>query len=511
MDISALPDSFLSRMQEMLGTEYRAFLESYSREHFSGLRVNTLKVSAGKFESLSPFELSKVRWIPNGYYFKNDITPAKHPFYYAGLYYIQEPSAMTPASLLPVKPGDKVLDLCAAPGGKTTELGAKLDGTGVLITNDISNSRAKALLKNVELSGIRNAVVISEPPEKLSERFEGYFDCILVDAPCSGEGMFRKQPNIIKNWEQYGSGYYADLQRQILPQAVKMLKEGGYMIYSTCTFSPLENEGSLAFILESFPQMHVVPIEKNEGCDYSGFEQAEPGYLKSGADCDEIGNALRLYPHRLDGEGHFVALLRKGSGEDTSIHSDDDRMPYISLQEIGKTSGLLKTAVCDRADNKCQNTDSTGDFPNDYSMVRKKYKQISDETFDFLEKLSMKVDAGRLWVKGDYVYLVPDGLPDLGGLRILRTGLLLGEMKKGRFEPSQALAMALKADEYPLRIELEPEGAEVIRYLKCETIDIPDDTPDGYVLACTAGFPLGWGKVNGGRFKNRYLPGWRMM
>ena len=172
MDISALPDSFLTRMKEMLGGEYNDFLKSYENSHFSGLRVNTLKVSPADFERLSPFDISGIEWIPNGYYFDNDLTPAKHPYYYAGLYYIQEPSAMTPASLLPVKPGDKVLDLCAAPGGKTTELGAKLASKGVLITNDISNSRAKALLKNVELAGIRNAVVVSESPDRLAERFE---------------------------------------------------------------------------------------------------------------------------------------------------------------------------------------------------------------------------------------------------------------------------------------------------------------------------------------------------
>ena len=504
MDISALPGSFLERMKEMLGDEYLSFLESYGRGHFSGLRVNTLKVSPSDFEKLSPFEISKIRWIPNGYYYNNDITPAKHPFYYAGLYYIQEPSAMTPASLLPVKPGDKVLDLCAAPGGKTTELGAKLNGSGVLITNDISNSRAKALLKNVELAGIPNAVVISEPPEKLAERFEAYFDCILVDAPCSGEGMFRKQPAIIKNWEQYGSGYYADLQRQILPQAVRMLKPGGYMVYSTCTFSPLENEESLALVLSSFPDMHVVPFEWNSGCDYTGTEAATAEYIKSDSESenirgyDEIANAIRLYPHRLDGEGHFVALLKKDPYEDITDGQSSDKAQNA------------QNAVSDRLKPN-RDTGKESVFVNDYSGIRNKYRQISGETFDFFEKLGINVNAGSLWVKGDYVYMLPAGLPDINGLRILRTGLLLGEMKKGRFEPSQALAMALKADEYPVRIDLEPDSPDVIRYLKCETIDIPGDTPDGYVLVCTAGFPLGWGKAQGGRFKNRYLPGWRMM
>ena len=243
MEDFSLPQDFVEKMREQLGDELESFLACYKDPHRSGLRVNTLKITCEEFEKITPVKIRKVRWIPNGYYYDGDEQPAKHPFYYAGLYYIQEPSAMTPASLLPIREGARVLDLCAAPGGKTTELGARLNGKGVLVTNDISNSRAKALLKNVELFGIRNAVVVSESPVKLAERFEGWFDSILVDAPCSGEGMFRKSHAIIKNWEQYGTGYYAGLQREILPNAIKMLKPGGYLLYSTCTFSTEEDEG----------------------------------------------------------------------------------------------------------------------------------------------------------------------------------------------------------------------------------------------------------------------------
>ena len=266
-----LPSSFLNKMKEMLGPEYEDFLNSYNQENHSGLRCNTLKINSEQFEKAAPYSISRVKWIENGFYQEKDDLWSKHPYYYAGLYYIQEPSAMTPASLLPVCPGDRVLDLCAAPGGKTTELGARLKGDGVLICNDISNSRAKALLKNVEVFGIRNAVVVSESPDKLASRFEGWFDKILVDAPCSGEGMFRKSHQIVKNWEQYGVEYYADLQRQIMPQAVKMLRPGGYMIFSTCTFSKEEDEGTLKFILENFPEMELVPAIDFNDERYSGF------------------------------------------------------------------------------------------------------------------------------------------------------------------------------------------------------------------------------------------------
>jgi len=205
--------------------------------------------------------------MKNGYYYDTDQQPSKHPFYHAGMYYIQEPSAMTPASLLPITKGDKVLDLCAAPGGKSTELGAKLAGEGILVTNDISNSRAKALLKNIELFGIRNSLVLSETPGKLVEYFPEYFDKILIDAPCSGEGMFRKSSDMIKNWEQYGVEYYSEIQKDIVISSVKMLKPGGYILYSTCTFSPEENEGTITHLLEQCPELHVVnaiPDDRNK-------------------------------------------------------------------------------------------------------------------------------------------------------------------------------------------------------------------------------------------------------
>jgi NOL1/NOP2/sun family putative RNA methylase len=479
-----IPENFKIKMKELLGDELDSFLDCYNEKHNAGIRVNTLKLSPERFAGISPVEVTKVPWIKNGFYYDESDRASKHPYYYAGLYYIQEPSAMTPASLLPVQPGDRVLDLCAAPGGKTTELGAKLKGSGVLVCNDISNSRAKALLKNVELFGIRNAVVISEAPAKLEDSFCGYFDKILVDAPCSGEGMFRKSHAIIKNWEQYGTGYYAKLQRQILPSAVKMLKAGGYMIYSTCTFSVEEDEGTLKWLLEEYPDMEVLETADITAPGFEGFAHARPE-LADGP--GEISGALRLYPHRIKGEGHFVALLKKKAGDDSP--GSDRHVPKAQATEYYTEKGR----------------------PNRYDeRTRKTYKNISAETFDFLEKLGFEIPAERLEVREDRLYMLPEGLPALKGLRIMRSGLLLGEMKKGRFEPSQALACALHADEYDNILDLPSDGTDVIRYLKCESIEIPADTPDGYVLICTDGFPLGWGKAAQGRFRNKYLPGWRM-
>ena len=450
-DKNWLPSKFIDEMKEMLGDEFDDFLASYDEDYYRGIRCNTLKITPSEFEKKVPFVSEKVDWVQNGYYTSEDEQPAKHPYYFAGLYYIQEPSAMMPASQLPVEPGDRVLDLCAAPGGKTTELGAKLKGEGVLVSNDISASRAKALVKNVELFGIKNAVVVSESPDKLAERLEGYFDKILVDAPCSGEGMFRKVHSIAKNWEQYGSQYYADIQRTVLPSAVKMLKPGGMMIYSTCTFSKLEDEDSISFILENNPDMELIESRK-------------------------------LFPHKIKGEGHFVALLHK---KDTAT-----ALAVESSAKDGKEKGTIN-----KYDTK----------------VRSKYKKISDEAFDFFESIGFKIDVSRLWVNEDRINMLPEDAPDLSRLRVLRTGLFLGEMKKGRFEPSQSLALALKAEEYPNVLDLKLDDDRVVRYLKCESIDVEDgEVSDGYCLVAVDGYPLGWGKVDKGRFKNKYLPSWRL-
>lgn len=450
-DKNWLPSKFIDEMKEMLGDEFDDFLASYDEDYYRGIRCNTLKITPSEFEKKVPFVSEKVDWVQNGYYTSEDEQPAKHPYYFAGLYYIQEPSAMMPASQLPVEPGDRVLDLCAAPGGKTTELGAKLKGEGVLVSNDISASRAKALVKNVELFGIKNAVVVSESPDKLAERLEGYFDKILVDAPCSGEGMFRKVHSIAKNWEQYGSQYYADIQRTVLPSAVKMLKPGGMMIYSTCTFSKLEDEDSISFILENNPDMELIESHK-------------------------------LFPHKIKGEGHFVALLHK---KDTAT-----ALAVESSAKDGKEKGTIN-----KYDTK----------------VRSKYKKISDEAFDFFESIGFKIDVSRLWVNEDRINMLPEDVPDLSRLRVLRTGLFLGEMKKGRFEPSQSLALALKAEEYPNVLDLKLDDDRVVRYLKCESIDVEDgEVNDGYCMVAVDGYPLGWGKVDKGRFKNKYLPSWRL-
>ncbi|MBU5470320.1 RsmB/NOP family class I SAM-dependent RNA methyltransferase [Falcatimonas sp. MSJ-15] len=454
-----LPKQFTDSMKVLLKDEYEDYIKSFEEPRIYGLRVNTSKISVEDFLKISPFKLRQIPWIENGFFYSEDDRPAKHPYYFAGLYYLQEPSAMTPANLLPVTPGERVLDLCAAPGGKSTELAAKLAGEGLLVSNDISATRAKALLKNLELFGISNMAVVCEMPQKLAEYFPEYFDKILIDAPCSGEGMFRKDNKLIKAWLSNGPEFYSNLQKTIVTEAVKMLKPGGLMIYSTCTFSMCEDEQQIQYILDQCPEMSVVPLEKKEGfCD---------GMYELAGTSKETKGCVRLFPHKIEGEGHFVALLKK--------------------------DGELKE-------------DLNG------KRLESNVKKVPEEITEFLKHIYRDYNMDELQIFDTRAYIVPKELGSLKGLKYLRTGLLLGEIKKNRFEPSQALAMSLKMNEFDSVIDLNVDDARVIKYLKGETIDVDDiqtARDSGWQLVCVDGCPLGFGKLVNGTLKNKYLSGWR--
>lgn len=454
-----LSKEYLNRMRDLLGEEeFSAYLKSFDEERLYGLRVNTAKVTPEAFPELVSWDLKPVPWIPNGFYYEGTERPAKDPYYYAGLYYLQEPSAMTPAMLLPVEPGDRVLDLCGAPGGKSTELGVKLAGKGVLISNDISNSRAKALLKNLELWGISNICVTSETPDKLADVFGPWFDKILIDAPCSGEGMFRKDDDMVKSYEERGPEYYSEIQKEITDQAVRMLAPGGLLLYSTCTFSRCEDEEIICHILENHQEMELIRLPL--------FEGASGGIGLDGC--------IRLFPHKIKGEGHFISLLRKNGG------------------------GAERTAAGSRERSR---TEPQG----------KKAPALPTELTDFLALMNREFDDSRIMIKNDSVYYLPENFVPAKELRYLRTGLLLGELKNKRFEPGQALAMTLHAEEFRQTISWKKEDDRVIRYLKGETISLtPEEGPvKGWCLVCVDGYPLGFAKGTGMALKNKYYPGWR--
>ena len=493
------PEAFLQRMKQLLGEEYDQFLTALEQDRYQALRLNKLKLNiegrsaADKYaiknnapeRSLSDdtqlfTHLSKVPWAENSYYYPPTAQPGKHPYHEAGLYYIQEPSAMAPAEILGVQPGERVLDLCAAPGGKSTQIAAKLGGVGLLICNEIHPSRAKILSENIERMGICNALVTNETPNHLAELFPGYFDKILVDAPCSGEGMFRKNQTACEEWSPENVELCAKRQDEILDNAADMLRPGGRLVYSTCTFAPAENEGSISRFLERHSDYTLLPIDKSTfgsvPCD---------GVPEWGNGLKDLRNTLRLWPHRINGEGHFAALLQKAGSPPESCEFCETRpvngiVRGISEKDLGEFISFCQ-----------ENLHLSGDTLS---------RQLAD---------AVRTENETVFIKfGENLYLAPAQLPNLKGLKVLRPGLHLGEIKKNRFEPSHALALALFPRAAARTWNLNSDSAQATAYLKGQTIAAEGDK--GWYLICVDGFGLGWGKLTSGVMKNHYPKGLRI-
>lgn len=508
-----LPQDFLDRMEQMLGEEYSAFLESYEKERYQSLRINTLKADRQRFLEQASFNLTSVPWAKNGFYYEKEDTPGKHPYHEAGVYYIQEPSAMAPVEYLmqPLAAGDgnaeeedkavtgasemmgeRILDLCAAPGGKSTQIAAAMQGQGILICNEIHPARAKILSENVERMGIRNAMVTNETPQRLAENFSDYFTRILVDAPCSGEGMFRKNEEACGEWSLENVQICADRQDEILDCAASMLAPGGRIVYSTCTFAPAENEGSMARFLSRHPEFSIEEVEKVEGMsggvpEWAAFEIEGKAPVDNGAAqgvdrADSLAGleeTIRLWPHKLKGEGHYLAVIRKAGTLDKNLpgYCRNGMESGISEREA-KTPG--KGCV--------------------------EYLEFAKETLRM--KTENKPSTKERYLKfGDQLYLIPEGMPSVKGLKVLRPGLHLGTLKKNRFEPSHALALSMKSEEAVHVVNLECDSREIRGYLNGETFSYEGEK--GWYLVTVDGYSIGWGKLAGGVMKNHYPKGLR--
>ncbi len=488
------PAEFKNRMQRFLAEEYESFEASYERPRRRGLRVNEYKISAEEFAKLFPFPLEPIPWIKNGFFYPDDVHPARHPYYAAGLYYLQEPSAMTPASRLPLRSGDRVLDLCAAPGGKATELAARLAvlGSGSLVTNDISQQRAKALLHNLEMTGTGNYCVLNETPERLARSFTSYFDKILVDAPCSGEGMFRKEEEALRLWSPQRVTDFAAQQKKILAEAYKMLRPGGMLLYSTCTFAPEENEEQIAYFLSEHPDMELQEIGP-----YEGFSPGRPEWTSGSV--EELKKCVRIWPHKMDGEGHFLALMKKAAIME---------MPDVEESESSGERGKKGKEPGKKKQKKGKDGAEISHAPN-----KEQRKLLQTFLCDIVGDAAFAEEfCGRVEVRQEKAFLPWQSGRMLSGLHVMRGGQYLGDWKKNRFEPSQAWAMTLQSERNGVEcrtLSFDPEDPGLKRYLSGESFTA-ENAKEGWTLICAGKYPVGWAKVVCGTAKNHYPASWRI-
>ena len=476
LNVAVIPPLFLERMSRLLGEEYPAFAGSLQDAPRSGLRVNTLKLTVERFKELAPFGLGEtVPWCPSAFTLEGDERPGLHPYHMAGLYYMQDPSAMSPAELLAPQPGERVLDLAAAPGGKTTHLAALMQGRGLLVANEIKDKRVGHLAQNVERWGAGNVVVTNETPERLADHFGPVFDRVLVDAPCSGEGMFRKDMGARADWSPEMVAGCALRQGNILRVAAKLVKPGGFLLYSTCTFAPQENEAVVNGLLNGqtdengWGKFEVMALPQ-----FDGFMPGRPDWLESIAPL-ALSGAARLFPHRIEGEGHFVCLLRRKTEAGADRESDK--------RILGAQMSRRKTEKPDL----------------------RFWREFVEATLSVGLAEDTLMGASRLRVVGERLYFVPEENLDFGRLRVVHPGVWLGTFKKGRFEPAHPLALFLKPGEAKNTLDLAPDGDEIGAYLRGEGIA---SEAKGWTLVTVSGFGIGWGKGVQGVLKNHYPRGW---
>lgn len=452
------PKDFETRMKNMLGGEYTAFKSSMDTAPiYSGMRINTLRAGASAAVIDAFGELENVPWCSDGFYIDKGIVSGKHPLHIAGVFYFQEPSAMCAVEGLPIEPGDFVLDLCAAPGGKSTQAAAKLCGKGVIVANEIIKSRAEILSGNIERMGITNAIVTNEQPERLAEKYPDFFDKIVVDAPCSGEGMFRKEPQAMTHWSIEHTVSCGMRQKNILSSALKMLKPGGMLVYSTCTFAPEENEIIAAWLLDNGMEL----------CDMPSLSALSPGRTEWSKSYYDMSKTRRIFCHLHKGEGHFASLFRK---------------PYYDI-EMPK-----KKKIRVRADNA--------------ALLQ------AIEQYRNFEKNFLNVNLqGEFVLFGDNLYLKPAGI-NIDGIKVLRCGLWLGTLKKNRFEPSHSLALALNKNDFKNTVTFNCNDERLLKYLAGEVIE---SNKSGWCVVCAEGFNVGLGKCSGGILKNHFPKGLRIV
>ncbi len=460
MSERTLPDLFFTQMRNLLGdAEFAEFYDALMAPPTTAIRVNTLKISVEDFRRIAPFPLEPVPWCPEGFYIPNDVEPGKHPYWAAGLYYVQEPTAMAVGVVADPQPWEWVADLAAAPGGKSSHLLARMEDKGFLLANDIDRRRTTVLAQNLERWGARVWVAANERIENLQPNFPEVFDTVVLDAPCSGEGMFRRNPHVAEHWSPRAVEGNARRQGHLLDAVAPLVKPGGFLVYATCTFNPQENEAAVARFLGRHPEFTLEPIEDLPGASPGRPDWVEPD-LAQGI---PLERCVRFWPHKVRGEGHFIALMVK-EGYYRPRHP-------LNVPEPKRPKGMPRRA---------------------WSL----YQQWCEDTLTEMPRV-----AGLMLV-GENLYACPINPGRLEGLRILRPGLWLGQIKQTAFIPDHALAMWLKPEQVKRRLDLTLGDPRVEAYLRGEQLNAAGD--DGWVLITVDGFPLGWGKRVRGVIKNRY-------
>lgn len=445
-----LPKAFLARMKELLGGDYPAFLQSMETGPVRALRVNFLKTSSVPAD----IETKPLPFSGGGYIFSRD-SVGHHPLHHAGAFYVQDPSAIsTVAAASPVlRRGMRVLDLCAAPGGKSTQLAGMLQGTGVLVANEISGERCRILRQNIERMGVKNAVITSFDAQRIAAYYPDFFDFVLVDAPCSGEGMFRKYPEAVKEWSEENVTMCARRQKEILENAAKTVAGGGYLLYSTCTFSLEENEQVVHWFLTEHPDFSLLPV----AADVAAV--TAEGISVGGRD---LSAARRFYPHLFSGEGQFFCLMQRSGGM-----RGKEQFPSALRSLTGEEKKAAEAFFAD----------AFGDIPQEMAALRDDVVLLSEE-----------------------VSCCPSGA--------LSCGVPAGKVIKGRLVPHHHLFSAYGKN-FQRRVDLPLEDPACAAYLRGEGFLLTGAPGNGWCAVEIDTVPCGGGKIVNGYLKNHYPKGLR--
>ncbi|MDO4740081.1 MAG: RsmF rRNA methyltransferase first C-terminal domain-containing protein [Eubacteriales bacterium] len=446
------PEKWLENMKEQFPQEYEPLLRALEEPSFAGMRINPLRAKAGA-EAVARYAGRPVAWYPQWGRYVRQGRPGADLAHFAGAYYMQDPSAMSAVAALAPAPGERILDLCAAPGGKSGQIAAEVGLGGVLVANEVDKERARMLAGNLERLGIANAAVVSAMPDVLAQKWPGLFDAVLCDAPCSGEGMFRRDPAAREEWDERSPEGCAARQRPILEAAAALLRPGGRLVYSTCTFNVHENEENVRWLLQMHPELQPAQFSL-------------PGVGESAEGC------LRLWPHRIDGEGHFVAVLRKAEAPERAPRKERAKGGKKQSAEAAAARQALEALL---RENIC-----------DFGLF----------------------NGWRPELIEDRLMLVPQEMPDTSGIYCLRRGLPCCKVGRSHVSPEHSLAMALQAEECACELDLNEEQTEV--WLRGETVSAEPNGKGKWVWMHCKGLPLGWGKHSDGQIKNHLPKGlWR--